>query len=100
MQLPANSMGLIYGRSGAGKTTLLKIIGGLAQQHAGDVAIGPEAVALDAGPGAASSNGSAASQNSSGPSASSLAGPVAASLAAARTMQVGRRIADMGAWLP
>ncbi len=39
LELPANSLGLVFGRSGAGKTTLLSAIAGLATPSAGGIAI-------------------------------------------------------------
>jgi len=39
IDLPPNSVGLIYGRSGAGKTTLLNIVAGLAEPTAGAVSL-------------------------------------------------------------
>lgn len=39
LTLPANSMGLVYGRSGSGKTTLLTLLAGLRQQTTGSVSI-------------------------------------------------------------
>lgn len=39
MHLPANKLGLVFGRSGAGKTTLLQLLAGLAEQNAGDIFI-------------------------------------------------------------
>lgn len=49
LRLPANSLGLVYGRSGAGKTTLLNLAAGLAQQTAGDICIAGNARAVIAG---------------------------------------------------
>eukprot|EP00891_Asterochloris_glomerata_P001514 jgi/Astpho2/1514/fgenesh1_pm.00026_%23_16_t len=37
LHLPANQLGLIYGRSGAGKTTLLQLIAGLAEPTTGAI---------------------------------------------------------------
>ena len=45
LQLPANTLGLIYGRSGAGKTTLLNLIAGLATPTSGNIRIGAPAAA-------------------------------------------------------
>lgn len=100
MQLPANSMGLIYGRSGAGKTTLLKIIGGLAQHDCGLVRIGLGA--LDVASAAVSGDGSNSNGSGSGTSASAIStdgssrsnsvdvgGGGGARAAAARTAQTG-----------
>ena len=39
LELPANSLGLVFGRSGAGKTTLLSAVAGLATPSAGGIAI-------------------------------------------------------------
>ncbi len=41
LQVPRNSLGLIYGRSGSGKTTLLQVLAGLCEQTAGSVHIHP-----------------------------------------------------------
>ena len=39
LDLPANSLGLLYGRSGAGKTTLLHVLAGLLQPTAGAISL-------------------------------------------------------------
>ena len=39
LELPANSLGLLYGRSGAGKTTLLHVLAGLLQPTAGAISL-------------------------------------------------------------
>lgn len=41
LQLPANQLGLIYGRSGAGKTTLLQLLAGLTEGSSGRIRLGP-----------------------------------------------------------
>lgn len=53
MELPANQLGLVYGRSGAGKTTLLKIVAGLALHDSGTVHVGTAAAAAAAAASAA-----------------------------------------------
>ena len=40
LQLPANQLGLIYGRSGAGKTTLLQLLAGLTESSSGQICLG------------------------------------------------------------
>lgn len=40
LQLPANKLGLIFGRSGAGKTTLLQLLAGLTPATSGTIALG------------------------------------------------------------
>ena len=40
LQLPANQLGLIYGRSGAGKTTLLQLLAGLSEPSLGQIQLG------------------------------------------------------------
>ncbi|KAL3138887.1 hypothetical protein ABBQ32_005712 [Trebouxia sp. C0010 RCD-2024] len=40
LQLPANQLGLIYGRSGAGKTTLLQLLAGLTEGSSGRIQLG------------------------------------------------------------
>ena len=40
LQLPANQLGLIYGRSGAGKTTLLQLLAGLTESSSGLIRLG------------------------------------------------------------
>ena len=40
LQLPANQLGLIYGRSGAGKTTLLQLLAGLTEISTGQIRLG------------------------------------------------------------
>ena len=45
LELPGNSLGLVFGRSGAGKTTLLSAIAGLATPSAGSIAIRSSAAA-------------------------------------------------------
>ena len=37
LELPANKMGIIFGRSGAGKSTLLQVIAGLVEGTSGDI---------------------------------------------------------------
>ena len=49
LRLPANSLGLVYGRSGAGKTTLLNLVAGLARPSAGNICIAKEAGVMAAG---------------------------------------------------
>jgi len=39
--MPANKMGLLYGRSGAGKTTLLNVLAGLTEPTAGHIQLHP-----------------------------------------------------------
>ena len=51
LHLPANSLGLVYGRSGAGKTTLLNLVAGLAQPTAGEIFIAKDASNVAAGVG-------------------------------------------------
>ena len=57
LHLPANQLGLIYGRSGAGKTTLLQLIAGLAEPTAGAISVTAPAAGTAAGGGAAPSLG-------------------------------------------
>ena len=40
LQLPANKLGLIFGRSGAGKTTLLQLLAGLQPATHGSITLG------------------------------------------------------------
>lgn len=51
LHLPANSLGLVYGRSGAGKTTLLNLVAGLAQPTAGEICIAKDDSNVAAGVG-------------------------------------------------
>lgn len=37
--MPANQMGLLYGRSGAGKTTLLNVLSGLTEPTTGHIQV-------------------------------------------------------------
>ena len=46
LQLPANKLGLIFGRSGAGKTTLLQLLAGLTPATSGTIALGAGAALL------------------------------------------------------
>lgn len=39
LELPANKLGLIYGRSGAGKTTLLQLLAGLTEPTSGKISL-------------------------------------------------------------
>ena len=45
MHLPANSLGLVYGKSGAGKSTLLYLLAGLLQPTHGSIVMSPAAAA-------------------------------------------------------
>lgn len=47
LQLPANQLGLIYGRSGAGKTTLLQLLAGLTESSSGQIRLGVGTHQLD-----------------------------------------------------
>ena len=62
LQLPANQLGLIYGRSGAGKTTLLQLIAGLAEPTTGTISVTAPAAGTAAGGGAAPSLGAKGSK--------------------------------------
>lgn len=62
LHLPANQLGLIYGRSGAGKTTLLQLIAGLAEPTTGAISVTAPAAGTAAGNGAVRSFGARGSK--------------------------------------
>lgn len=49
LDLPANSLGLVYGRSGSGKTTLLHVVAGLLEASDGSITLGEGGQDLDSG---------------------------------------------------
>ena len=62
LYLPANQLGLIFGRSGAGKTTLLQLIAGLAEPTTGAISVTEPAAGTAAGNGAAPALGAKGSK--------------------------------------
>lgn len=103
LDLPANSLGLVFGRSGSGKTTLLQLLAGLAEQTAGEIFLdrggdGASAGSSSARNGAGGGAAGASQLPPSGSSASAAAGNgvTAAIAAAGGPLSVSDRMREVG----